>query len=88
LAVWETFRDAYAGSFIAAFPKPRPSETFNQYFHRIDWKEDAIFTAIIGVGCTTDDSNVSQRDFLQSLEDMAECLYKMRSALNERWKKT
>jgi hypothetical protein len=87
LAVWEVFRDTYAGSFIKAFPKPRPHESFNEYFQRIDWKEEAIFAAIIGVGCTTDGSPVNQRDFLQSLEDMSEVVQKLRFGLNERWER-
>ncbi len=85
LAVWETFRDTCAGSFIRAFPRPRPSETFNEYFDRIDWKQEAIFVAIIGVGCTSDGNALNQRDFLDSLEDMAEALYKIREGLYKKW---
>lgn len=87
LAVWEVFRDKCVGSFIDAFPKPKPSESFGNYLKRIDWKEDPMFVAIIAVGCTTGDNPVNQREFLQSVEDMADTLHKMRFGLDEKWKK-
>jgi hypothetical protein len=83
--VWEVFRDEWARSFIDVFPVPKPSESFNSYLKRLDWKEEVIFFAMIAAGCTKDDSPVTQREFLSFLDDMSEALNKVRFGLHARW---
>ncbi len=86
LAVWEASRE-YWGDFIDVFPKPRKGESFNAYFERIDWKEEAIFKAVVGVGCTSDDSSVNRRNYLMALEDMSKYLWKLKAILDKKWEK-
>ena len=84
LAVWDAFNE-YFPRFEKAYPKPGRNESFTDYMARIDWKEEAIFCAVIGVGCTTDGSDPNQRDYLQSLELMAEVLFKIRAILLDKF---
>lgn len=88
LHVWEAYRDAVGGDFLVRyFPRPKPSESFADYFERIDWKKEALFKALIGVGMTTDRSAPNQRDYTQTLEDIASALLRVRAELHRKWPK-
>jgi len=88
LHIWEAYRDAVGGNFhVKAFPKPKPAESFADYFGRIGWADEALFKALIGVGMTEDGSSTNQRDYLIALEDLAGSLYKLRAELFHKWPK-
>lgn len=82
--VWEAFREQ-VGDFIKVIPKPGKNESFASYMARIDWKEEAVFKAVIGVGCTKDGSDPTQRDMLFALDDMTTMLYKLKDNLYKMW---
>lgn len=82
LHVWTEYQKLYA-SFAGVFPKPTKSETFTQYRKRIAhlWSESAAFVAAIEAGCTTDGSEVNQRNYLFSISDIADEMVKLRNAM-------
>jgi hypothetical protein len=84
LAVWQAAQKIW-GSFASVLPKPKPSESFGGYLKRVDWKEEAIFFAMIALGCTSDGSFVDQREYLMALEHMSNAIYKFRKELSDVW---
>lgn len=90
LAVWQACEKEFGDLWVKAVPKPRPSETFTAYMGRLQgtefWREEAIFFALIVLGATTDGKDEpNRRDYLRTLDNAADSLYRARKALFEAW---
>ena len=83
--VWEAGEKIWGHFFVKAFPKPKSSESFNEYMERIDWKEEAIFKALIAIGCTSDGSEPNQRCYLMDIQDMSSELFKLNQELHSKY---